>query len=1148
MSFRRISAWAIKNPVPPIVLFIGLLLAGLLSFSTMTITDNPDISFPTVIVNVAQPGAAPAEMEVQITQKIETAVRGVNGVSDIISRIDEGNSQTIVQFDIGVPTDRALNDVRNAVQQARANLPQGILEPQVSRLDIDGDSIGQFSVDSTVMSEEQLSWFVDNTITKRLLQVPGMAGVSRGGGVTREVRINLDPSKMQALGITADAVNQQLRALNTNATGGRMEIAGDEQAVRVLGNAPSAYALGQTQISLGGGRSAKISDFATVQDSYGEQRNIELLNGHQVLSFSLQKSKGSSDVSVYDEAKKAVAGLSKEYPQVHIKEIFSSVQYTKGQYSSALWSMVTGAALAVVVVFLFLRDWRATAISAIAIPLSAIPTFWIIKSFFGFNLNTMSLLALSMVSGVLVDDAIVEIENIVRHMRMGKSAYKAAIEAADEIGLAVLATTMAIAAVFIPVGFMPGIPGQYFKNFGFTVAAAVLVSLAVARLITPLIAAYTLKSKGELPHASGRLMDWYHAMITWTLDSHRADEMWAAREKTHSGTARYIVLPFVCFTLFGLLFAPVGFIGALDFSEWGKLGWSLLAAFWVLIKFPLECAAIGLALSVLIWVINLLFMLLKGNTLAVNVSQLGACLKDNIYWLRTRAYDNRIKMICLGAGTAFLCTILMGKLEGSHFQLNPTINFDYSRVNIKMVPGTTREQTEKVSNALAAKLRHDPMVEWTQEDVNPGDASIFIGLKKDRSITSNAWERSIAPSLTKVADAQVNIRSLGGFGGSSGRDLSWLLVGDDPVLLQNTAQRLVGEMKALNVLVDPRIDADLERPEILIKPNFALAAQMGISTDALSNVIRVATLGEIDQGAAKFSLGDRQVPIRVTFGLDSRRSLAAIQNLPVPMASGGSVPLRTVADISLGSGLTTIRRYNLSRRLVIGADIAPGKVAGEAQKAVKSLPLWNKLPDGIHHADDFNDRWQNELVVNAGIALLTGVFLVFAVLILLYRRMLSPFVNVFSLMLAPLGSLVLLYVLNFPISMPVMIGIILLIGIVAKNSILLVDFALDEIDKGVPRRQAIIEAGHKRAQPILMTTVAMVMGMIPTALSLSGDGAWRQPMGITVIGGLTLSTLLTLVIIPALFSVALDVEAWMGPRLARNILTFKAEDADEAQL
>ena len=518
MSFRNISAWAIRNPVPPLVMFVALMLAGILSFSGMSVNDSPDIDFPAASINIVQPGAAPSEMETQVTQKVEAAVRGVNGIDEINSSVREGNSNTFVQFAIGTPIDRAVNDIRDAVTNIRSDLPEGILEPQVSRVDIGGSEIAFFSAESRDMSLEELSWYVDNTVAKKLRAVPGVAAVSRSGGVTREIRVVLDPVRLQAQGVTASQVNQQLRAVNLNAAGGRAEIGGSEQSVRVLGNQQNAFALSQININVGGGRTVKLADLATVRDSYAEQRSFAKMDGRQVLSFDIQRSKGASDVSVYKEVKKELDALKKANPKVEYTELFTSVNYTMDQYKSAITAMIEGALLAVLVVFLFLRDWRATLISAIAIPLSAIPAFWFMD-LMGFSLNFLSLLALSLVAGVLVDDAIVEIENIVRHMRMGKTPYQASIDAADEIGLAVLATTMSIVAVFLPVGLMPGISGQFFKNFGLTVVAAVLVSLAVARLITPMAAAYFLKSHGNAEHGEGRWMDIYLSALRWTLDT-----------------------------------------------------------------------------------------------------------------------------------------------------------------------------------------------------------------------------------------------------------------------------------------------------------------------------------------------------------------------------------------------------------------------------------------------------------------------------------------------------------------------------------------------------------------------------------------------------------------------------------------------------
>jgi len=811
---------------------------------------------------------------------------------------------------------------------------------------------------------------------------------------------------MQSHGITASQVNTQLRQTNVNAAGGRAEIAGSEQSVRVLGNAADAYALGEKLITLPNGQTVRLADIGTVRDSYAEQRSISRMNGREVLSFAMEKAKGASDVTVYDESMKVLDKLKKQFPDVKYTQLYTSVDYTKSQYHSAIEAMIEGAVLAVLVVFVFLRDWRATAISALAIPLSAIPAFYFMD-LMGFTLNGISLLALSLVAGVLVDDAIVEIENIVRHMRMGKSAYQASIDAADEIGLAVLATTMAIVAVFLPVGLMSGISGQFFKSFGITVVISVLLSLAVARLITPMAAAYFLKAEGAKPHGDAKWIGFYLAVLRWSL-------------------------------------------------------------------------------------------------------------------------IHRWKTVLIAVG-AFAATIVAFATLSFTFQ--PPLNLDYSQVKIKMTPGSTLEQTKGIAENASNILNAQPEVKAAFADIKVGEADIYITLNADRKRTSTEFERALAPALGAIPDARVTFQSQSG---GLGRDITFMLAGDDPQKLYDQALLIVEQMGKLKELRAPRIEGDTPRPEITIRPRFDLAADMGVTTAALSQTIRIATMGDIDQNVAKFSLSDRQIPIRVSIDEGARRNLSTIQNLPVPTTRGGSVPLKVVADISFGAGPSELRRQNQNRRLVITADLAPGIV--EAQSMIDKLPAVVNLPAGVNRVKFGQEKFITELVTSFVIAVVSGIMLVFAVLVLLYKRVLPPMVNMGSLILAPLGGALALHLTGHAISLPVLIGLLMLFGIVAKNSILLVDFAIEEMEKGVPKQEAIMDAGHKRAQPIVMTTVAMVAGMLPIALSLTGDGSWRAPMGIVVIGGLLLSTLLTLVIVPASFSLAVGFERRLGGWLGRKLV------------
>src|SRR5437588_200632 len=918
---KNISAWAIRHPLPPVVLFVVLLFMGVVAFVRLPVTADPDVSFPAVYVGVGQPGAAPQELEAQVMQKIEGAVAGIGNIDSITSWAVEGQANMMVQFEIGTPIDRAVADVRDAMAKVRVQLPQGIQEPAVQRVNADGGPMVFYAVSSSALTEEEISWFVDNTITKRLLSVTGVAQVQRGGGVNREIRVELDPARMQALGITAAEVNEQLRTLNLDSPGGRAQVGGGEQSIRVLGGARTAAALGEAQIALSRGRFARLSDLAEVRDSVGEIRSIARLNGRPATTFSAIKAKGYSDVSTDNGIQAELAKIRKENPHVTLTQVYTSVDYTKETYHSALSALVEGSVLAVLVVFLFLRNVRATLISALAIPMSAIPAFAFMQ-WMDFTLNSISLLALSLVAGVLVDDAIVEIENIVRHMRMGKSGYQAALDAADQIGLAVVATSATIVAVFVPVSFMGGLTGQYFKQFGLTVAAAVFFSLLVARII--------------------------------------------ARQ--------------------------------------------------------------------------------------------------------------------------------------------PEV----------------RDVVELVGTS----------------DEGVREAEIFIALipAGERRVTQRQWEDRMLQELKVIPDAQLHFNRNG-----NGRDVNIYITGDDPQLTYDTARKVVDEMGALPFVQDARINNDLPRPEILIHPHLDLASQLGVTVERISETIRIATLGDLDQNSAKFSLSDRQVPIRVSLIEDSRKSLSTLENLPVPTSSGSTVPLKAVADISFGEGPTRVRRYNQSRRLFIDADLK-GAELGPAMKAIYNLPTLKHLPQGVHRVEIGDSKYMNELIGNMLIAMATGILMVFAVLVLLFARVLQPITILFSLPLSFGGVALALVFTRNSMSLGVFIGLLMLMGIVAKNSILFVDFAIEEMRAGKDRLTAILESGHKRARPIVMTTVAMIAGMLPVALGLGGDKAFREPMAIAVIGGLITSTALTLVIVPAAFTLIDDIERWLAPRFGR-VLTAQPPPA-----
>lgn len=1015
---RNISAWAIRNPLLPLVLFAVLTFMGIVGFIRLPINLDPDVTFPGVNVTVSQPGAAPTEIETQVTQKIEGAVAGVGNVRRISSRAIEGTSITFIEFQIGTPVDRAVTDVRDAISKVRAELPDGVQEPLVQRLNFAGGAIAYYAVSSTAMTPEQLSWFVDNTIAKRMLTLPGVAQVTRGGGVDREIRVELDPARMQALGITAFEVNQQIRQINLDSPGGRAQIAGGEQAIRVLGGARSTRELGETRIRVSGGRVVRLADIAEVHDGVAEVRSLSRFNGRPATTFGIFKAVGASDVAVHERVQAEIAKVLEEHSEVTIRQVFTTVENTRRAYRAAMSALVEGAVLAVLVVWLFLRDWRSTAISALAIPLSAIPTF-LFMQWMGFTLNNISLLALSLVAGVLVDDAIVEIENIVRHMRMGKTAYQAALDAADEIGLAVVATSATIIAVFLPVSFMGGIVGQYFKQFGLTVAASVFFSLLVARLITPVLAAYTLRPHEQMRSADGPIMERYLAVLRWSI-AHRAR------------------------TILG-----------------------------------------GLAIF------------------AISVTMMVLIPKSVV----------------------------------------PAPDFASSVINIELPPGVRLEDTARVSAMAAQIVRGQREVTDVVESIGAADdgqvrnATLYLTLvqREDRDVSQPEWERRVTPLLREIPDARISFQSFSPGGG--GRPVTLFVTGEDPARVEAAAARIVEQMKGIDLLRDPRINGDYKRPEIVVRPRLDLAAELGVSVLAIGQTVRLATIGDLPQNAPKFSLSDRQIPIRVSLVESTRRDIATIENLPVPTASGVSVPLKAVADISFGLGPTTVRRYNQSRRVMIESELADGVQIGPALARVDQLPAVRNLPDGVLLVRTGQAELMQDLFSAFLLAMGAGILMVFAVLVLLFARVFQPITILSALPLSIGGAMLALILFGEPFSMPVVIGFLMLMGIVGKNSILLVEFAIEEMRAGRDRVGALIEAGHKRARPIVMTTVAMVAGMMPIAIGLGGDSSFNRPMAISVIGGLIASTALTLVIVPAVFTYVDDLERWIGPKVRRLLTT-----------
>ena len=1037
------SAWAIRNPIAPILGFALLTIVGIQSFFTLPITRFPNIDVPLVAITVVQSGAAPSEMEAQITKEIEDAVAGITGVDDIMSTVSDGISTTNVIFRMEVPTDQAVQDVKDAIDRVRGDLPASVEEPIVTRVDVEGQAIMTFAVQAPDMTLEEASWFVDDTIKRALQGQRGVGKVDRYGGADREIRIELDPARLDSYGITAADVNLQLRATNANLGGGRGEIGNREQVIRTLGDAQDVAALANTTIALANGRHVRLSELGTVHDTYEELRSFGRFNGDQVVSFAVFRSKGASEISVSEVVTETLDQIRADHPNVQLIPVDDTVFYTYGNYESALHTLVEGALLAVLVVLLFLRNWRATLIAAVALPLSAIPTFYVME-LLGFSLNLVSLLAITLATGILVDDAIVEVENISRHIRMGKTPYRAAVEAADEIGLAVIATTFTIIAVFVPVSFMPGIPGQYFIQFGMTVAVAVMFSLLVARLITPMMAAYLMRDSDahEEAEGGGRIMRGYTWFISKTL-------RW-----------RYTTL----LAAIGSLVVAVYFMA--------QVPGSFLP--------PEDVSRVSISVEL----------------------PPGATLDDTD--VTTGAMYDIIKDV-EGVESVFI-------LGGT----SPRGELDIRRASVSV-------QLEKIEHSIVKKV------------VNglAGAVPFISGSLPRMEVLGRV--RSQAEIETEIFDKLAVIPDIRAYklNDRGERDLSYNVISTDDAAIDEAVSLLEPKLKAESVLSSVSVSGSLPRPEVQIRPRLEEAARLGVTTSRIAETVRVATIGDVDAALAKISLDNRQIPIRVQLDPNYRTDIDRIGNLRVQTSKGVTVPLKTVADIVITQGPSTIKRFNRERQATIGASLPIGVALDTAKSRFNEIVASTELPAGVQVLESGDAEVQNELMDSFLNAMLMGLMLVLTVLILLFKDVIQPFTILFSLPLAIGGVAAGLILTNNALSMPVLIGILMLMGIVTKNAILLVDFAVELIRSGRDRVEAMIEAGQKRARPIVMTSIAMSAGMLPSALGVGEGGSFRAPMAIAVIGGIIVSTVLSLVVVPSFFLIMDDLSrllSWIFSR------------------
>jgi multidrug efflux pump subunit AcrB len=1006
----NVSSWSIRNPIAAVMFFVMLTFAGVVSFTAMKIQNFPDLDLPTVNITAQLPGASPAQMETEVARKIENALATQQGLKTIYTKVQDGVATITAEFRLEKPTQEALDDVRSAVSQIRADLPADLRDPVISKVNLSGAPVLAFTISSDRLDEEALSWLVDDTITRTLLSVKGVGSVSRVGGVDREVRVEIDPARLQALGATASDISRQLRQVQMEAAGGRTDLGATEQPLRTLQTVQSAEELAALEIALTDGRRVRLDQVARVRDTVAEPRAAALLNGQPVVGFEVVRSRGASELDVGAGVMQKLSELRAARPDLQIVEAFNFVEPVREEFHSSMQMLLEGALLAVVVVWLFLRDWRATFVSATALPMSVIPTF-IGMHYLGFSVNVVTLLALSLVIGVLVDDAIVEVENIVRHLRMGKSPYEAAMEAADEIGLAVIATTFTLIAVFLPTAFMSGVPGKFFKQFGWTAALAVFASLVVARVLTPMMAAYLMKNKDHGPVEDGRVMRAYMTLARWCLRHRLATVVLSAAFFVGS----VMLIPLL----------PTGFIPPDDNSQ----------------------TQVALELP-------------PGSTLRQTVASAEAARQVLMQVQHVRSVYT---------------TVGGGKAGSDPF-----------------APGGAAETRKATLTVLL-----DPR-----------------GERPDK--------QAIEQDIRKAMEGVPGIRSRVGLGGS-GEKYVLVLQGDDPQALTQAAAAVERDLRTVPGLGNIASSASLVRPEIAARPDAGAAAERGVTTAAIAETLRIATSGDYSQALPKMNLSNRQVPIVVKLDDAARQDLAVIERLAVP-GSKGPVALNQVATLELSGGPAVIDRYNRARNVQFEIELS-GAPLGDVTQAVARLPSIQNLPPGVRQTEIGDAEVMQELFASFGLAMLTGVLCIYIVLVLLFKDFMQPVTILVALPLSLGGAFVGLLLAGKSFSMPSLIGLIMLMGIATKNSILLVDYAIIARRAGMARWDALLDACHKRARPIVMTTIAMGAGMLPVAAAWGvGDGSFRSPMAVAVIGGLITSTFLSLLVIPVVYTLIDDLE------------------------
>src|SRR5688572_9342226 len=1076
-----ISDFAIKRPLITVVTMVALVIFGAFALFKLKTDEFPDVAPPWLTVGVIYPGASPEVVEKEVLDRVEEQIGSIAGVKRIMSKAYDGYAMLMIEFLYEKDLNEASQDVRDAISAVRGELPQEIEEPIIRKFNDTDRPIVSVAVSSTVLSSAELTRLVDPGITRELRSITGVADVQTFGKVERELTVELVPSRLQAAGVSVGQVVQALQLQNLAAPVGRVTGALDERSIRLLGRLENPAEFANLVVTERNGRLVRLGEVAIVRDATEEPRTLSLYGDNagerEAVAIDIKKSKGFSTTDVaaqviarLDEVRQTLpAGTTLDI----VKDAGARVRSSVLQVEEALF---LGAILTVAVVFLFLNSWRSTVITGVALPISVLASFIAVWAL-GFNLETMSLMGLSLAIGILIDDAIVVRENIVRHVEMGKDHYTAAREGTDEIGLAVAATTFSILAVFIPIGFMPGVAGQWFKPFALTIASSVLVSLFVSFSLDPMLSAYWAD-----PHVPEDKKSW----ITKRLDTFNH---WFNRQAHNYRSV---------------------------------IAWALDH------RAAMAALAIGTFFAS--------FSVFSGGLTGLAVALLGVAVL--VFALTTKRMS-RVPRIVLGiAGVAmfFLLPARVTPARTVGVGFFPEDDRSEFMIKLETPPGSNMAYTRLKAQEAARITRTHPEVLYTYTTLGGGasgtvdEGNIYVRLKplEERDLSAEQLAQVLRTEMKRVAGVTLSVFTNDFSGGR--KELQFQLKGNDIVALNQAAEQVAQIVRATPGAVDVGLSTKGQKPELEVNLNRGVAGTLGVTVGQVAQSLRPAFAG-IDAGDWEDPSGEMR-DVQVRLAPESRRNADDLHQLPLvvmgPNGAPTTMPLGQVATIRQGIGPAIIDHWDRDLVVTVEANTS-GRATGDVTRDVETAVAKLTLPPGVRFGLGGDAQAQNEVFGQIFTALFVAVGLMYLVLVLQFGSFLDPLAILMSLPLSLIGVLLALSITGNTINIMSLIGVILLMGIVAKNAILLIDFAKWAREKeGMPLREALIESGAIRLRPILMTTFALIAGMIPVALG-GGEGAqFRSPLGVAIIGGVLTSTMLTLLVIPTFYEVMDEGRRWLA--------------------